>query len=78
MDALERYYQEYLFGYSQDANWGTYDMDMQYTKDQIERILERGYIENDEIEFLKSLLPEFENDSIRSDLTDYLDSVSAV
>lgn len=75
MEALERYYNEYLLGYSQDANWENYDMDMQSTKDQVERILEVGYIDESEIDFVKSLLPEIENDRIREDLEEYLESL---
>ena len=75
MEALERYYQEYLLGYSQDANWGNYDVDMQMAKDKVERILEVGYVEESEIDFVKSLLPEIENDRIRKDLEEYLESI---
>ena len=75
MEALERYYNEYLLGYSQDANWENYDMDMQMTKDHVEQILEAGYIDESEIDFVKSLLPEIENDRIREDLENYLESL---
>lgn len=75
MEALERYYNEYLLGYSQDANWANYDMDMQMTKDHVEQILEAGYIDESEIDFVKSLLPEIENDRIREDLENYLESL---
>lgn len=75
MEALERYYNEYLLGYSQDANWECYDIDMQMTKDKVERILEVGYVEESEIDFLKSLLPEIENDRIRKDLEEYIESI---
>lgn len=78
MEALERYYQEYLLGYSQDANWENYDVDMQFTKDQVERILEVGYVEESEIDFVKSLLPEIENDRIRKDLEEYIESIIAL
>lgn len=74
MEALERYYNEYLLGYSQDANWGNYDVDMQMTKDKVERILEVGYIDESEIDFIKSILPEIENDRIREDLEEYIES----
>lgn len=76
MEALERYYQEYLLGYSQDANWGNYDVDMQMAKDKVERILEVGYIDESEIDFIKSLLPEIENDRIRKDLEEYIESIA--
>lgn len=75
MEALERYYQEYLLDYSQDANWANYDVDMQFTKDKVERILEVGYVEESEIDFVKSLLPEIENDRIRKDLEEYIESI---
>ena len=75
MDALERYYADYLLGYSQNANWESYDMDMQMTKDHVEQILEAGYIDESEIDFVKSLLPEIENDRIREDLEEYLESL---
>lgn len=75
MEALERYYNEYLLDYSQDANWECYDIDMQMTKDKVERILEVGYIDEPEIDFVKSLLPEIENDRIRQDLEEYLESI---
>lgn len=75
MEALERYYNEYLLGYSQDANWECYDIDMQFTKDHVEQILEVGCIDESEIDFVKSLLPEIENDRIREDLEEYLESL---
>ena len=75
MEELERYYNEYLLGYSQDANWECYDIDMQMTKDKVERILEVGYVEESEIDFVKSLLPEIENDRIRKDLEEYIESI---
>ena len=76
MEALERYYSEYLLDYAQDSNWGIYDADMQMTRDRVESILETGYVSEDDIVFLRSLLPDIENDRIREDLEDYLDSVS--
>lgn len=50
-------------------------MDMQMTKDHVEQILEAGYIDESEIDFVKSLLPEIENDRIREDLEEYLESL---
>ena len=66
MEALEKYYREYLLGYASDANWEIYDVDMQMTKDHVERILEIGYIEDSEIDFVKSLLPDIESQRIRT------------
>ena len=76
MEVLERYYSEYLLGYASDANWEIYDVDMQMTKDHVEKILEIGYIEDNEIDFVRSLLPDIENDRIRADLEEYLDSIT--
>ena len=72
MEALEKYYQEYLLGYSQDANWSNYDVDMQMTKDRIEQILEVGYLSNDDVKFVYSLLPDIEDETIRMELEYYL------
>ena len=58
MEALEKYYQEYLWGYPNDVNWLDYDIEMQLTKDRIERILKVGYLSEDDIEFIYSLLPD--------------------
>ena len=73
MDALEKYYQEYLLGYSQDSNWSNYDIDMQLTKDHIEDILEVGYMSDDDVEFIYSLLPDIENEGIREELKYFLE-----
>lgn len=75
MEALERYYREYLMGYSDDSNCEGYDIDMQLTKDHVEQILAAGYIDDTEIEFVKSLLSDIENDRIRNDLEEYLESL---
>lgn len=60
MDALERYYQEYLMGYDQDSNYASYDMDAQMTKDRIEKILEKGYMNDEDVDFVMSILPDIE------------------
>ena len=73
MDALERYYNEYLLDYS---NFASYDADAQMTRNRIENILEAGYISEEDIDFLKVILPDIENNSIREDLKDYIDSIS--
>lgn len=76
MDALERYYNEYLLDYAQDSNFASYDADAQMTRNRIENILEAGYISEEDIDFLKVILPDIENNSIREDLKDYIDSIS--
>ena len=61
MEALEKYYSEYLMGYAQDSNFEGYDIDKQITKDRIERILEAGFMTEDDVECVKSILPDIEN-----------------
>ena len=73
MEALEKYYSEYLLGYAQDSNYGNYDVDEQLTKDRIESILEAGFMTEDDVEFVRSLLPDIENNRIRADIEDYLE-----
>ena len=73
MEALEKYYKEYLWGYPNYVNWSSYDVDMQLTKDRIERILKVGYLSEDDIEFIYSLLPDIENEYIKEDLRCFLE-----
>lgn len=73
MEALEKYYSEYLMGYAQDSNFEGYDIDEQITKDRIERILEAGFMTEDDLEFVKSILPDIENELIRTDVAEYLE-----
>lgn len=75
MNALERYYQEYLFGYPQDTNWENYDIDMQLNKNRIECILASKYIKDEDVKFIKSLLPEIESEKIRNDLEEFIESI---
>ena len=73
MEALERYYHEYLMGYAHDSNFEGYDLGGQLTKDRIEKILEVGYMEDDDVEFIKSILPDIENEEIRTDIEEYIE-----
>lgn len=73
MEALERYYHEYLMGYAHDNNFEGYDLGEQLTKDRIEKILEVGYMEDDDVEFIKSILPDIENEEIRTDIEEYIE-----
>ena len=78
MEALEKYYQEYLMGYAQDSNFADYDVDAQLTKDRIEQILEVGYMEDDDVEFIKSILPYIENERIRADIEEYIERLMII
>lgn len=75
MEALERYYREYLWQYSSDSNWTNYDLDMQLTKDTVEQILDKGYMDTEDVRFVRSLLPDIEDISIQNDLEEYLCSL---
>ena len=68
MEVLEKYYQEYLWRYPNDVNWIDYNIEMQLIKDKIERILKVGYLSEDDIEFIYSLLPDIEDECIKEDL----------
>ena len=78
MEALEKYYQEYLMGYAQDSNFADYDVDAQLTKDRIEQILEVGYMDEDDVEFIKSILPDIENERIRDDIEEYIERLMII
>lgn len=78
MDALEEYYQNYLMNYSDWSNCEGYDMDEQFTKDRVEKILEAGYMTDEDVEFVRSLLPDVENERIREEIVDYIERVTAL
>ena len=78
MDALERYYNEYLLGYNAGSNISWYDADYQLTMDRIELILDKGYMDGDDAEFVRSILPEIENEQIRKDVAKYLEEVTVI
>lgn len=78
MEALERFYNEYLMGYSQDSNCEGYDIDEQMTKDRIESILVAGYMTEGDNEFIRSILPDIENESIRADIAEYLERLVVI
>ncbi len=54
----------------------SYDIEMQSTKDRIESILLKGYIDEADVKFIRSIIPEIENDRIRNDLEEYLDKMN--
>ena len=78
MDALERYYNEYLLGYNAGSNISWYDADYQLTMDRIELILDKGYMDGDDAEFVRSILPKIENEQIREDVAKYLEEVTVI
>lgn len=75
MYALERYYQE-LYDYSQYSNCEGYDLDVQLTRNRLEKIITVGYMTKDDVNFVKSLLPDIESDTMRADIQDYIESIT--
>lgn len=71
MDALKKYYMDVLCNLY--LCWDDDSVDLQYTKERVEKILETGSLSNDDIEFLRSLLPEVESRYIREDLEEWLE-----
>jgi hypothetical protein len=72
MDALERFYRRYLLDYADCGNFAEYDLDIQLTRDKVEKILQAGYLKDEDIEFLDLIIPDIENQRIRLDLEDFL------
>ena len=75
MEALERLYSEYLIDCFDYSNYSDFDMDMQLTRDKVEKILERGYVKSEDISFLRSILNDIENIVIRTELEDFLNNL---
>lgn len=78
MDALEKYYQDYLMNYSQDSNFESYDVDAQMTKERVESILDVGFMIDEDVEFIRSLLPDIENERIRAELEEYIERLMII
>ena len=75
MEALEKYYNEYLLSYYRDSNFESYDVDEQMTKDRIESILEVGFLTKDDIDFVYSMLPDIQDDILRFHIEDYVEGL---
>jgi len=43
--------------------------------DRIEQILDKEYVDSDDVEFIRSILPEIENEGIRSEIEKYLEGI---
>lgn len=78
MEALEKLYNEYLMDCFEYSNYADFDMDMQLTRDKVEKILERGYVESEDVSFLRSILDDIESIVIRTELEDYLNNIVIV
>lgn len=71
MEALERYYMNYLSSYNSASNYSDYKLMV----DRIEQILDKEYVDSDDVEFIRSILPEIENEGIRSEIEKYLEGI---
>ena len=75
MEILEKFYTDYLMSYDQHSNCEGYDADAQLTRDRIEQILKKGYMDNEDIDFVRSIIPDIEDYWIRKDLEEYINSI---
>lgn len=75
MDALEEYYSMYLMSYNEASNCESFDLEEQATKDRVEQILLAGYMNAEDVVFVKGLLPDIENLRIREELAEYLETL---
>ena len=75
MEALERYYMNYLSSYNSASNYSDYNVEYQLMVDRIEQILDKEYVDSDDVEFIRSILPEIENEGIRSEIEKYLEGI---
>ncbi len=75
MEALERYYMNYLSSYNSASNYSDYNVEYQLMVDRIEQILDKEYVDSDDVEFIRSILPEIENEGIRNEIEEYLEGI---
>ena len=75
MDALEKYYREWLSSRTYEDDDA---VDEQLTRDRIEKILKQGYLSDDDIAFVQALLPDIKDDTIRGDIEAHLERIAAV
>lgn len=75
MEALERYYMNYLSSYNSASNYSDYNVEYQLMVDRIEQILDKEDVDSDDVEFIRSILPEIENEGIRSEIEKYLEGI---
>lgn len=54
-DTLERYYIT-IYDYNQDSNCEGFDVDVQFTKQRLEKIVDNRFVDVEDVEFLKELL----------------------
>ena len=70
-DTLERYYLT-IYDYNQDSNFEDFDVDVQFTKQRLEKIVDNRFVDTEDIEFLKELLDEEDLGDSVSEAVKYL------
>ena len=70
-DTLERYYLT-IYDYNQDSNFEDFDVDVQFTKQRLEKIVDNRFVDTEDISFLQELLDEEDLGDSVSEAVKYL------
>lgn len=70
-DLLERYYLT-IYDYNQDSNFEDFDVDVQFTKQRLEKIVDNRFVDTEDISFLQELLDEEDLGDSVSEAVKYL------
>ena len=70
-DTLERYYL-IIYDYNQDSNFEDFDVDVQFTKQRLEKIVDNRFVDTEDISFLQELLDEEDLGDSVSEAVKYL------
>ena len=70
-NTLERYYLT-IYDYNQDSNFEDFDVDVQFTKQRLEKIVDNRFVDTEDISFLQELLDEEDLGDSVSEAVKYL------
>lgn len=70
-DTLERYYLT-IYDYNQDSNFEDFDVDVQFTKQRLEKMVDNRFVDTEDISFLQELLDEEDLGDSVSEAVKYL------
>ena len=70
-NTLERYYLT-IYDYRQDSNFEDFDVDVQFTKQRLEKIVDNRFVDTEDISFLQELLDEEDLGDSVSEAVKYL------
>ena len=70
-DTLERYYLT-IYDYNQDSNFEDFDVDVQFTKQRLEKIVDNRFVDTEDMSFLQELLDEEDLGDSVSEAVKYL------